>query len=337
MSPKWLLPIGLVLALGLMGLAGAAKPIDQLQLWWDKRDGPETASANALAPLINCMNRVDRDWRLFYFGYTHGQWFRPSLFDEQTDESLKAMSNALKEFGDRDEYAGRELHGDICTQRITDRLAQLSPGSPLIDAGRQYVKALQAVTPLVDSFDFYQRMGSKNFKPPRTEDAQALAVSGADYMQASTDLHQRLMLEDIRLRPAQLARLQIRFGQDRYWHLLNYMIAARTAVDEIEQGVRRADLTPSTLAPLIEAVQSAAQNGKAYVNTHPASAADAFASHLWQTLVPPADAYLEALQTLQQHWDKHAAPQQLSDDYYLVTRRYDILLSYYNKLARSTY
>lgn len=337
MNPKWLVPIALTLGLGLLGLAGASKQVAQVQLWLDKRDGPETAKASALAPIIDCMNRVDRDWRLFYYGYTHQEWYRPSIFDEQTYESLVQMNRILKEFGDHDEALGRDMQNDICAQRITGKLERLEPDNPLINAAGRYVLALQDVTPLTNSFDFYQRLGMARFQPPQGQVAQALAIKGDAYMAASTELRKRLEREDVRLRPGQLALLQARYGQDTHWHLLNYMIAARTAVDELEQGVYLATLTPQTLAPLIDAVQQASAHGKAYVRLHPGTPRDEFANYLWYTITPSADAYLQALQTLQQHWQEHATPQQLSDDYALITHRYDVLLSFYNKPARSTF
>jgi len=336
MNPKWLIPIALTLGLGLLGLAGASKQVVQVQLWLDKRDGPETAKASALAPIIDCMNRVDRDWRLFYYGYTHQQWYRPSIFDQQTYESLVQMNGILNEFGD-EEAQDRKLQNDICSQRITGKLEWLEPDSQLINAAGRYVLSLQDVTPLTNSFDFYQRLGQSHFQPPQGRVAQAMVIKGEAYMAASTELRKRLEREDVRLRPAQLALLQARFGQDTHWHLLNYMIAARTAVDELEQGARLATLTPKALAPLVDAVQQASMQGKDYVRLHPAKPRDEFANYLWHTITPSADAYLQALQSLQQHWLEHATPQQLSDDFALVTRRYDVLLSFYNKPARSAF
>ena len=67
MNPKLLLPISLVLGLGLLGVAGATKPLQRVQLWLDQRDGPHTATASALAPIIDCVNRIDRDTRLAYY------------------------------------------------------------------------------------------------------------------------------------------------------------------------------------------------------------------------------------------------------------------------------
>ncbi|WP_122436760.1 DUF3829 domain-containing protein [Pseudomonas viridiflava] len=333
MNPKWLIPIAVTLGLGLVALAGASRQVAQVQLWLDQRDGPETAKASALAPIIDCINRVDRDWRLFYYGYTHKQWYRPYLFDEQTYTPLVS----LREFGDRDEAQGRELQNDICARRILGKLERLEPDSQLINATGQYVQALQDVTPLTNLFDFYQQLGQKRFQPLQGQTAQTMVIKGDAYLAASTKLRKQLEREDVYLRPAQLALLQSRFGHETHWHLLNYMITARTAVDELERGAQLATLTPQTLASFIDAVQRASTQGKDYVRLHPSKPRDEFAIYLWRTITPAADAYLQALQTLQQHWQEHATPQQLSDDFALVTHRYDVLLSFYNKPARSTF
>lgn len=61
------------------------------------------------------------------------------------------------------------------------------------------------------------------------------------------------------------------------------------------------------------------------------------AAHLCYSVKPNVDAYLEALHALHKDWLERAPAQQLSDDYYRVNRRYDALLSYYNRLARNTF
>ncbi|WP_258197650.1 MULTISPECIES: hypothetical protein [Pseudomonas] len=115
------------------------------------------------------------------------------------------------------------------------------------------------------------------------------------------------------------------------------MIVARQAVDRIDQGVRAADLTPQALAALTASVQRAQQSAAAFVDRMPDKELSEETLHLWYTLRSPADAYLAALQGLLQDWLNHANPHQLSDDYDLVTRRYDALLSYHNRPARNAF
>ena len=46
MNPNLLFPIGIFLGLGLLGMAGATKPLQQVQLWLDQHDSPHTAAAS---------------------------------------------------------------------------------------------------------------------------------------------------------------------------------------------------------------------------------------------------------------------------------------------------
>ncbi|MGR3885482.1 DUF3829 domain-containing protein [Pseudomonas sp. 1152_12] len=327
MNPKWLLPIGLLLGLGLLGVAGATKPLQHVQLWLDQRDGPYTATASALAPIIDCVNRIDRDTRL-----AHYRW-----------HAAQPEAPTHDKFGDNNEPEPRIIQAAVCSQLYTLKLERQQPGSLLIGLASVYAYKLNKFTTLADMVNPMQPEGLA--PSARQIVAQAmnehlateLAQKGEDYLAVSTLLRQQLEDEDLRLRPAQLALLETRFGRDLHWHVLNYMIAARQAVNEIEQGMRNASLTPQTVGTLANAVQKAADDVKAYVRLHPGQTMDEEARFLWYTITPPADEYLARLNSLKQHWLDHAPPQQLSDDYYLVTRRYDALLSYYNRPARNAF
>lgn len=328
MNPKWLVPISLVLGLGLLGVAGATKPLQYAQLWLDQRDSPSTATASALAPLIDCVNRIDRDTRLAYY-------------------RLHAASPQAPEhdnFGDRNEPEPRIIQASVCSSLYTLKLERQQPGSPLIGLASVYAYQLQKLTSLTDKITAMpppdgvpqgvQQMVAEAMNKPLL--AQLVDV-GEDYLAVSTGLRNQLEREDLSVRPAQLARIEARMGRDLHWHVLNYMIAARHAVDRIERDMRDASLTPQTVADLAAAVQAAADNGNAYKRLHPGNPRDEEASNLWYTISPAAEAYLAALTTLRQDWLAHAAPPQLSEDYYVVTRRYDALLSYYNRLARNAF
>ncbi|WLH66203.1 DUF3829 domain-containing protein [Pseudomonas sp. FP2309] len=327
MNPKWLLPISLALGLGLLGVAGATKPLQKVQLWLDQRDSPFTAKASALAPIIDCVNRVDRDTRLAYY---HSQ-------------APQAQMSTGDTFGDDSEPVPRLIQAAVCSPLFTLKLERLEPGSRLIGLASVYAYRLNKFTALADSVT---PMPSRNLS---TDTQQMVAdvmnkhlqgeVAGAGeaYLQVSTQLRSQLEREDLEVRPAQLALLQARFGRDLQWHLLNYMIAARQAVRQIEQGVRDANLTPHQLADLTEAVREASEDSRRFMNAMPKTRPDERVAYLWYNTKASADAYLDALRTLHQHWLEHAPPQQLSDDYALVTHRYDVLLSFYNRYARNTF
>ncbi|QHF45013.1 hypothetical protein PspS35_14940 [Pseudomonas sp. S35] len=323
MNPKWLLPISMALGLGLLGVAGAARPLQKMQLWLDQRDSPHTAAASALAPIIDCVNRVDRDTRLTYYPIPEGESDKPTLDN----------------YGDRNEPEPYLIRRSVCSQQYTVKLARQAPASDLLAAADAYAQALYNVTALADGVTRLQPPAPQELAPEAAN--KQLQVAHAHvvekYLAASTSLRQQLADEDLRVRPAQLALLQARFGRDMQWHLLNYMITARQAVNQIEQGVRATNLTPQRVADLADAVHKAAEDSRVFMNTLSSRRPDDEAIYLWYNIKAPADEYLKALNTLRQDWQDHAAPQQLSDDYYLVTRRYDALLSYYNRLARNAF
>jgi hypothetical protein len=324
MNPKWLVPIGLVLGLGLLGVAGATKPLQYAQLWLDQRDSPYTAAASAIAPIIDCVNRVDRETRLAYYFMSTGQ------------EEVRSYDK----FGDRNEPDARYIRASVCSELYTLKLRRQQPDSPLLGPAATYAASLNSFTSLADRVTLPEWTSAAQqilVEAVRKQYALQLAEKGQDYLAASTALRTPLEQADMAVRPAQLALIEARFGRDMHWQVLNYMIAARQAVNQIEQGMRNANLTPPTVAAVADTVQQAADSARAYVRTHPGDKLDEEAHFLWYTLNEPADAYLSALRTLTQHWHEHAPPQQLSDDYYLVTRRYDALLSYYNKPARNAF
>jgi len=327
MNPKWLLPIGLVLGLGLLGVAGATKPLQRVQLWLDQRDSPYTATASALAPIIDCVNRIDRDTRLAYYRMQSPQPETPSQ----------------DKFGDRDEPEPRLIQAAVCSQLYTLKLQRQQPGSHLLELATTYADKLNSFTSLADMVEPVQINGM----PPNVRQMVAQAMNnslkgqldqrGEAYLKASAALRNLLEEEDIRVRPAQLALLESRFGRDLHWHLLNHMIAARQAVNQIDKGVRDASLTPQQLLSLIDTLQQASDASEAFLVKMPRDKREEEAIHLWYATRSSADDYLKALRTLHQDWLDHATPQRLSDDYSLVTRRYDILLSFYNRPARNVY
>lgn len=328
MNPNLLFPIGIFLGLGLLGMAGATKPLQQVQLWLDQHDSPHTAAASALAPIIDCVNRIDRDTRLAYY----------------RKRSTQPVAPDTDNYGDRTEPEPRLIQASVCSQLYTLKLERQDPGSRMVGLASVYAYQLNKFTSLSDTvIPAYRANGI----PPSTQQmvaevmnkhlAQELEKKGEDYWRVSAELRNDLEVEDLRMRPAQLALLEARFGRDVHWHILNYMIAAREAVNQIELGMRDASLTPQAVATLAAAVQQAADGTKAYIRTPTSPERDEDAEYMWYIITSPAEAYLAALRTLEKDWQARALPQQLSDDYYLVTRRYDALLSYYNRQARNTF
>jgi hypothetical protein len=336
MNSNWFIALGIALVMGVFGLVGAAKQVQLVGLWWDQRDGPDTAMASALAPLIDCVNRVDRDTRLVYYRRAN-----PDRSDGESTLRPAGYPDNRTEFGDTTEPDARVIQKDVCGENISLKLKSQQPDSRLVGVADRFVPSLDTITALTypsrssaPQSAAEKRLFNDNMMALLREN---MLREGAAYLSISAELRRSLEREEQRLRPAQLTALQARFGEDLHWHVLNYMIAARQAINQIDQGMRNASLTPQTLAALTAAVQVAGEKSHRAVKNVPRTARDEDAAYLWYSVKPSVDAYLEAMQALLNDWLDHASPQQLSDDYYVVARRYDSLLSYYNRQARNTF
>ena len=244
MKPIMLYPVGVVLILCLFSLAGASKQLQIVQWWLNQLDSPQTATAGALAPIIDCVNRVDRDTRLAYYLLTQVD------ASVRTAERSGAANLPREEFGDNAEPQARLIQKQICTPAITLQLERQAPGSPLITATQQYLQTLRRISDVGTLLSPNQTPGAKTpqqqlFGNVMLDQLKAeLSRNGGGYLSASAALRDDLTREELRLRPLQLDLLEARLGRDLHWHLLNYMIASRQSIDRIDQGVRAADLTP---------------------------------------------------------------------------------------------
>lgn len=326
MNQRQLLIFGSGLTFALFGLVGASGPITRAQLWLAALDSAESAQAAALAPLIECANQYDVQWRLGYYTYgTHAVW--RSTFAE-------LLSNA-KDFADGARTDMDTLPTRDCEPRMLYRLRHLEPDAPLLEVAQTYIDALhQANT---------ARRAQSNRIPgaymPATEELAEVARLQPHfdrYLQASTALRQALEATDIGARRQQQGLLENRLGRDIHWHLLGYMIQARDTVEQISRQMQEKTLSPERLATTSADLQRAWDAGQP-LRDRPHDSHSRTASELWRRIERPAQHYQETLSTLHQDWLQQAAPQRLSEDYHAVTRAYDSLLSYYNMQARMDY
>ncbi|MCU0070280.1 YiiG family protein [Pseudomonas koreensis] len=331
MSSKMLFPIGLVIALVVMGLTGATRPFLQFDLWLDELDSPITAQTNALSPLITCVNRVDVQWRVAYDRYKNPQ--PPEPRTPQWFLSLKA-------FDDSDAFTVQDIQRDVCSPGITQKLEILKFQPMLAQKADAYVRTLQYVTTVVPPTRYYREASFlSSSQQPSMEESATIKRAAEEYDSASTALRQALLPLDAAQRPEQLKRLEARMGKDIHWYLLAYMIQARETVDVLDQAMKNRTLTPQLLADTTAKLQQAWDRREPFLAapyTAFQSKTDA-ARGLWLHIGVPGTEYLEALNTLQKDWQNHAEPQRLSDDFHAVTRSYDGLLSHYNRRARAEF
>lgn len=325
MKPNWLLPIGLGLGLTLVGLAGASKPLVRLDLWLDRLDSPATAQANALAPIINCMNQLDVPWRMAHEAFLAEGAPRakaPGAFDLSPNGGQDI--DALQRF--------------VCTRHITEKLQSLAPDSPLLAATEDYLQVLGPFAALTkDAYMQRRGFGRPLDEAQLDEFVRQLAQQSEAYLEASNAVRQLLPALDIEPRSEQLLRLEQRLGRTAHWALLEYMIQARSTVEFLEQGVRQQSLTPDELEEVTRQLRYAWDARQPFLKIDPTDKNTEQVLYLWQLIAQPGEQYLKALDTLHRDWRAHAEPQRLSDDYHAVTQGYDQMLYHYNKLARKQY
>ncbi|CAI8784672.1 DUF3829 domain-containing protein [Pseudomonas sp. IT-347P] len=331
MTSRFMFVSGVVVVLVVMGLSSATRPFLKLDLWLDQRESPVTAQANALSPIIACVNRVDVHWRN---AYDKIESPRPS-----SDAFGKYIAEA-RDFDNTDAYTVHDIQKDLCLSHINEKLELLGYQPVLSQKVRDYAQALQEAaviftpTRLDRSANFY---ATPLARLPQVA-GQIQAASNA-YINASTALRKELLPMDVAQRPAQLERLEARVGKEIHWSLLAYMIQARATLELLEDGMKQRTLTPQAVADTTADLQQAWNRRQSFIGLREGGFRnkDDDARELWQHISEPSKNYLDALNTLHKDWQNHAEPQRLSDDYYAVTRGYDVLLSHYNRQARANF
>ncbi|WP_409302276.1 DUF3829 domain-containing protein [Pseudomonas sp. KCJK8993] len=324
MNPNWLFPIGLGLGLTLFGLAGSGKQLGQIGLWLDHRDSPYTAQANALSPIIDCMNQVDVPWRVAHQAY----------LAEGKPRSAAPGAYDLRSQGGQDiDLAYRSS----CSGDIGAKLRSLDPDNPLLAATERYQQVLARFVALTkDAYMHRLGLGRTLDEAQLDELVRQLEIQAPDYLQASNAVRQLLQPQDVEHRPQQLQRLEQRLGRNVHWALLNYMIQARSTMDLLDDGLRQRTLTPAQLSQATQQLRQAWEARQQFIGSiqDPQTRE---ALYLWQLIAAPSQHYLQALDTLHRDWLQHAEPQRLGEDFHAVTQGYDQMLYHYNQLARSRY
>lgn len=332
MSSRMMFVSGLLIALLVMGLSGATTPFLQLDLWLDNRDAPVTAQANALSPIITCVNRVDVHWQVAYEQYKNPK--------PPKDYSAANWVPEPRDFEDSDARIVQDIQKDICLSNMNLKLDLLGYQPELSQRARDYAKALQGVA-TVSMPSRFDRSASfvSVFPNPSGAYRERYQSAIADYLRTSTALRQDLVALDVAQRSEQLKRLDARMGKEIHWSLLAYMIQARDTLERLEDGMKHRTLTPQAVADTTADLQLAWNRRGPFIGPREPGFRnkDDDARELWRHINEPAQHYLDALNTLHKDWQGHAEPQRLSDDYYAVTRGYDALLSQYNRQARANF
>ncbi|WP_248746982.1 MULTISPECIES: DUF3829 domain-containing protein [unclassified Pseudomonas] len=309
MDMRWFLTLGVVLTCLIYVTIGTEQQQSRFGLWLDRQSSEEIAEANALRPLIKCINVADVPWRL---------------------DRVPQAANNSGDFLYLQRHDLNAVRHDICKPAIA------------LKAG--LLKGTQQITPLVDRYtSTLADVLERHQELQRASPASAkLGWSFHDdyydgrieaFLPASNALRHELEWLDLALRPKQLKQLELRLGRDLHWHLLNYMIQARQSVNRLTEAANSQQLDLPLLSATTETVRQARQAGETYRDSLPTNQRKGPVHDLWSSLEQPAQRYQAALEQLATDWRNHAEPQVLSDDFWNVTHRYDVLLDRYNKQA----
>ncbi|SDT27348.1 Protein of unknown function [Pseudomonas asplenii] len=309
MDQRWFLTFGVLLITAIYMLFGTEQQQSRFGLWLDRHSNEEVAEANALRPLIKCINVMDVPWRL--------------------DRTHQAVSQ-------HDDFPYLQRHDpsailhDFCKTDIGFKAGQVQGTRQITDAVERYTHSLKY---MLERYQALQR-------DTMPEETQALMRNDKQYASTlqtfladSNALRQELEAADLALRPRQLKQLEQELGRDMHWHLLNYMLQARLTINRLDTAAQNRQLDLPLLGSATDGLRQVRDAAQAYRNALPANRRNGPAHELWSILEPPAQQYQAALEQLATDWRNRAAPQVLSDDYWNVGHRYDVLLALYNRQA----
>ncbi|MGA8138109.1 MULTISPECIES: DUF3829 domain-containing protein [Pseudomonas] len=309
MDQRWFMTFGVLLICAIYMLIGTEQQQSLFGLWLDRHSSQEVAEANALRPLIRCVNLADVPWRL---------------------DRAAPPSKQRDDFPYIQRYDPDAILRDFCKPDIVFK-------SGIVEGTRQigpivghYTSTFRA---MLERYQGLQRDSSPDATLALTRHDKDYAYRIEAFLSASEAMRRELESLELTLRPKQLELLEQSQGRDLHWYLLNYMIRARETADQLTEAANRQKLDLPLLAAISEALLQARQAGETYRDSHPATHRKGPVQDLWSLLEEPAQRYQTALEQLATDWRNHAEPHVLSDDFWNVTHRYDVLLALYNKQA----
>lgn len=296
-----------------------------IKRWIDQPDLAEQEKAAALRPLIACMNTVDSRWRHAYSRYLDR--------DRESDPSLKERFpedfTPMVEVRERLDFV-REHDAYSCRLNLLQK-DDLQKAAPLLlPLQTRFESALMAANEAAQLFDFFRTVPSYSLTPAEKAQRDSDFLPLVDeYLKASDALRRQLDLEDQGVRRVQLEQLKAR-DELKYAHILTYMLEARTLMHRVDSHIRAQTLSVSELNGATNNLQLAWDNGTRYLEANPATSTADYPEKIWNYMRSPGGNYLKAVDKLRDDWMAKASPQQLSDDFERIGRRYDTLVEVYN-------
>ncbi|TFB37921.1 DUF3829 domain-containing protein [Pseudomonas sp. F01002] len=296
-----------------------------IQRWLRQPDLAEREKANALRPLIACLNSVDSRWRHAYANYLNRDRKVDPTLKERFPEDFDQMVSV------REQLNYPSVHDAYSCQLNAMQKDNLQKSAPeLLALQNRFETSLSAANEAAGLFDFFSARPTYSVSPADKAERDSLFIPLVkDYLNASDQLRRELDAEDLDLRQVQLEQLKTR-DQLKYAHILTYMLQARTLMLTLDNRVRERTFNASDLSDATLMLQQAWDDGTRYMQANPATSNADYPENIWNYVRSPGKNYLDAVNRLRDDWAANASPQQLSDDFERIGRRYDQLIEVYN-------
>ncbi|MFJ7108494.1 MAG: DUF3829 domain-containing protein [Pseudomonas sp.] len=296
-----------------------------IQRWIHEPDLAEREKSIALRPLIACLNSVDSRWRHAYANYLNRDRKVDPTLKERFPEDFDQM------IGIRERLNYPSVHDAYSCQLNALQKNSLQKTVPeLLAMQNRFETSLRAANEAAGRFDFFSPRPTYSPSPADKAERDGLFIPLVnDYLNASDQLRRELDAEDVGLRQIQLEQLKTR-DQLKYAHILTYMLEARTLMRKLDSRVRERTFTASDLSDATLMLQQAWDDGTRYMQANPATSNADYPENIWNYVRSPGKNYLDAVNRLRVDWAANASPQQLSDDFERIGRRYDQLIEVYN-------
>ena len=316
------------LTLSAVGLLTNTDLLAPLKTWANRQAALEHQQAQALRPVIDCLNRVDSNWRLAYFNYRNrsARANDPSLdFIERFPELYQRAQGPQLSLLDYD-----AKRPDLCLLTSSQRSA-LHKYLPKVAALRDdYMDHLLQVYSSAKEFDFYPNATTPGLAPAQRAISDARFFPVAEkFLAVSSELRAAVDKADRQIRLQQLQHLQVR---DKHQMALisGLILQTRDTMHSLDPR------SPQQLTDALSDLQQTWDYAQRYLRPNqPTSEAEA--QRLWQQIKQPGYAYLGALQTLARHSSENPDPERLDADYFETQRRFDLLVDTYNQAVGQDY
>lgn len=303
-----------VIGAGLIGVAvfGDIDVPEPLKRWVSPLAATENHQAEALRPIIDCLNYADGHWRRAY------EQYRKRASGHDTANRVQPLPGPQLSLADyHEKRPGLCMLDDAQTKAVKRYLPHL------FELQRRYANQLVEVYVASQKFDFY---------PDSTAPALTAAERDVRFLplaqsliNTSNELRAAVDQADRRIRLEQLAQLQAR-GKQQLALVPQWILQTRDTTSALNH------LEPYPLAEAVKSLQSAWDSAKQALQQP-----DPQALHLWKQVEQPGNDYLLALQQFSQHQQEHAGPAQRDIDYAETLRRFDLLVDTYNQAARDDF